>query len=217
MDIYLVRHGQSEANARLTTHLDSGLTPLGRCQAELTGERLKPEGITHAFVSPLLRTLQTIEPICEATGVRATAYPIVCEYFSVNYPGYLTFQGLHPDEIKSRFPLVDVSAEFPCQNPWWPQAFEDFQIAYDRAVTARDSLLARFGTSSKKVLIVSHADPIGRLIEAFTRVPPNPGNPPWSENCGITQLRIPVDVNEPAAIVFANDTAHLAPLVDNAA
>ena len=211
MEIYLVRHGQSEANAGLTTYLDSPLTDLGREQALETANALTTAGITHAYVSPLVRTLQTIEPICERLDIKATAFPSVCEYFSDKHPDFLTFKGLSPSEIVERFPFVTISAEFSCDLPWWPQGFETRQSAYQRAVRVRDNLLRRYGATAEKILIVTHADPLGHLIEAFTHVDPNPEYPPWSDNCAITHLRID-DVDAPATVLTQNDTSHLAAL-----
>lgn len=211
MQVFLVRHGQSMANAGLTAELDSTLTDLGQAQARRTAERLSTESITHAYVSPLVRTLQTIEPICERLRLRATAFPQVCEYFSAHYPGYLTFQGLTPDDIRRRFPFVDLRDEYSCQAPWWPSNFETRQSAYQRAERVRDDLLAKYGGTEERILIVSHADPIGQLIEAFTRVAPHPEYPPWSDNCSITQLAID-DVDAPAWVIRQNDVSHLGEL-----
>ena len=211
MEVYLLRHGESEANAGLTTNLDSPLTDLGRAQAKVTAVRFVGEGITRAYVSPLVRTLQTIEPICEKLDIKATAFPSVCEYFSEKHPDFLTFKGLSPAEITARFPFVTISAEFSCDLPWWPRGFETRQTAYERAVRVRDSLLARYGDTNEKILIVTHADPLGHLIEAFTRVAPNPVYPPWSDNCAITHVRID-DVDAPAAVLSQNDTSHLGSL-----
>jgi len=106
---------------------------------------------------------------------------------------------------------VTISAEFSCDLPWWPQGFETRQSAYQRAVRVRDSLLKRYGQTSETILIVTHADPLGHLIEAFTRVEPNPEYPPWSDNCAITHLRID-NVDAPATVLTQNDTTHLAAL-----
>ena len=228
MEVYLVRHGQSEANAGLTKHLDSPLTDLGQAQARLTAQYLATQGITRAYVSPLIRTLQTMSPICAALGMDAVAFPPVCEYFSSHHPDFLTFQGLSPSEIGKRFPCVKITHEFSCDIPWWPDGFETRRTAYDRAVRVRDSLLSRFADTAEKILIVSHADPIGHLIEAITRVEPNPDCPPWSDNCAITRLRVRarseaesadhhplregVDAHAPAEVITQNDSTHLASL-----
>ena len=116
MLITLVRHGQSEANAGLTDHLDSFLTPLGQQQAELTAQTLSGEGLTQAYVSPLRRTLQTIAPFCGLTGLRAEVYADICEYFSAHWPGYKNFPGLTPDADHRAVPVCVLRRDVPMQR-----------------------------------------------------------------------------------------------------
>ena len=213
MDIYLVRHGESMANANLTSELDSALTPLGGWQARQTAARLRSEGLTRIYVSPLRRTLQTASPICEATVLPAALYADICEYFSNRHPEYQEFSGLSLDEIRSEFSFVTLTDDFSCGEQWWPRSLENHQTVYERAVRVRNSLLERFGTTDEKILIVSHAETVGRLIEAFLRVPPNPDGPPWSENCAISRLHCSPNSDSPAELVYVNNTHHFS--VDN--
>jgi broad specificity phosphatase PhoE len=216
MEILLVRHGQSEANAGLTDFLDSPLTLLGQEQARLTAERLRGEGVTRAYVSPLRRTLQTIQPICEAIDRPAEVYADVCEYFSAHYPGYRTFPGLTPAQIQQQFPFTFFGDTFPCSDIWWPQEAEDDARMYDRAVRVRDALLELYAGTTERLLIVSHAETVGRLTEEFLRIPLTPEEPPWSDNCGITQLCIKDDPEAPATAQSLNDTSHLSSLLSHA-
>ena len=213
MEIMLVRHGQSEANAGLTEFLDSPLTPLGRQQAQLTAACLRGEGLTQAYVSPLRRTLETIRPICEVTRLQAEVYADICEYFSAHYPGYKTFPGLTPARIRQEFSFAFFGDTFPCSDAWWPQDLEDDTRMYARAVRVRDALLGLYGATNEHLLIVSHAETVGRLTEAFLRVPPAPDDPPWSDNCGITRLRVSPDPSAAALLLTQNDTSHLASLL----
>ncbi len=215
MQITLVRHGQSEANAGLTEHLDSALTPLGCRQAERTAQTLSRAGLTQAYVSPLRRTLQTIAPFCAQSGLKAEVYADICEYFSAHWPGYKNFPGLSPDEITAQFPFAFFGETFPCSASWWPQSPEDDAIMYARACRVRDALLALHGGTDDRLLIVSHAETVGRLTEAFLRVAKIGPEPPWSDNCGITRLLV-TDPAKPAEMIFQNDTAHLASLGQDA-
>lgn len=211
MLITLVRHGQSEANAGLTDHLDSPLTQLGCRQADLTAAFLSTTGLTRAYVSPLRRTLQTISPLCAATELRAEVYADLCEYFNAHWPGYRTFPGLTPDQITAAFPFAFFGSTFPCGVTWWPQELEDDALMYARARRVRDALVGLFGGTDEHLLIVSHAETVGRLTEAFLRVPTVTAEPPWSDNCGITRLRV-FDPELPADVLLQNETAHLAAL-----
>ena len=185
---------------------------MGRRQAEVTGERLSGLGITRAYVSPLRRTLETIRPFCTATGHRAEVYADVCEYFSANYPGYKTFPGFSPDQIREQFPFAFFGETFPCGDAWWPQEFEDDVRMYARAVRVRDALLTLYADTDERLLIVSHAETVGRLTEAFLRVPLDPADPPWSDNCALTRFRFASDPAAPATLLAQNDTSHLAGL-----
>ena len=217
MEITLVRHGQSEANAGLTEHLDSPLTPLGVEQARRTAQRLRGDGLTRAYVSPLRRALETISPTCEAAGLRAEVYADICEYFNAVWPGYKTFPGMRPAEIQERFPFAFFGHTFPCGETWWPQELEDDALMYARAVRVRDALLGLHSQTEESILIISHAETVGRLTEAFLRVPPDADGPPWSDNCGVTRLRVGQDPSEPATLMLQNDTSHLASLDTDAA
>jgi broad specificity phosphatase PhoE len=212
MKITLVRHGQSEANAGLTEFLDSNLTPLGMAQARLTAQRLRGEGLTRTYVSPLRRTLQTISPICDATGLTAEVYADLCEFFSATYPGYRTFPGLTPAQIREQFPFTFFGDTFPCSDAWWPQEFEDDALIYARALRVRDALLGLYSKTEEHILIVSHAETVGRLTEAFLHLPPNPDDPPWSDNCGLTRFVASRTPLEPATLLVQNDTSHLSAL-----
>lgn len=216
MEIFLVRHGQSEANAGLTDFLDSPLTALGQQQARLTGNALLGIGLTNAYVSPLRRTLETIRPFCTLSGLRAEVNADVCEYFNAEHPVYREFPGLSPAQISDEFPQTFFGDTFPCGEAWWPQVLEDDARIYARCVRVRDTLLSHFKAASEKILIVSHAETVGRLTEAFLCVPPNPIDPPWSDNCAITHLSLTGTANAPASLVTQNDTGHLAGLAAHA-
>ncbi len=216
MEITLVRHGQSEANAGLTDFLDSPLTPLGREQARLTAKRLREIGLTKAYVSPLRRTLQTIAPVCEETSLPAEVYADICEYFNAAWPGYKTFPGLTPAQIGEEFPFAFFGDTFPCSDSWWPSELEDDALIYARAVRVRDALLGLYARTNEHILIVSHAETVGRLTEAFLRLPPDLEGPPWSDNCGVTLLQAASDPQAPATLLLQNDTSHLESLIPHA-
>lgn len=74
MNVILIRHGQSEYNVRLTSNLDSRLTPEGVNQVQRAAQKLVEQfpdinnfdGIT----SPYYRCLQTAEIISQITGIQ---------------------------------------------------------------------------------------------------------------------------------------------------
>ena len=214
MEFILIRHGQSESNARLTLALDSDLTDLGVRQAEATARYLLSESLLSAparaeiFVSPFRRALQTCRPLARLAGIRAHVYADVCEFFADSNDAYRAFTGLAPDEICEQYPFVRLDGPVACPADWWPSALESRQAIYDRAARVRDHLVGRYGATDRQVVIYSHAEPLGRLIEALLFVDPAPDWPPWTENCGINRLRVRVS-GEAAELIVANDTSHL--------
>jgi broad specificity phosphatase PhoE len=215
MQVTFLRHGESEHNAGLTTNLDSRLTPLGEQQSLATAQRFRKNGVnrdnTIAFVSPLLRTLQTLQPTVMQLALQAEVFADVCEYFSIRNDGYRTFEGLSTEQIQNDFPWAQIGTHFVCEDIWWPRNPENDLLLYDRASKVRDQLIAEYFDTKMNLLIVSHADPIGRMIEAFLRIPPNLDGPPWSGNCSVTQLLVKA-FDRPAEVLTMNDTSHLSAL-----
>jgi broad specificity phosphatase PhoE len=71
--LILVRHGQTRSNVRHvidTAVPGPGLTRLGRRQAAALPDALKADRVDAIFASPLLRSLQTAEPLTQARGRR---------------------------------------------------------------------------------------------------------------------------------------------------
>lgn len=70
LQVYLVRHGETQWNAerRIQGQSDSPLTAHGERQAWQVGERARTLGITHIITSDLGRTRRTAEIIAEACG-----------------------------------------------------------------------------------------------------------------------------------------------------
>lgn len=64
MQLILVRHGLP-ADAHSRTAFNPGLSDEGKEQARQTGERLSEEPIDAIFSSPLLRSLETAQPLAE--------------------------------------------------------------------------------------------------------------------------------------------------------
>ena len=70
MKVIFVRHGQTTENVvRRHQPEHTPLSPLGRQQAEMAGERLTEVGVTHAIAGPLVRTLETASLIARQLDV----------------------------------------------------------------------------------------------------------------------------------------------------
>lgn len=74
-ELFLVRHGQSEAYADganfplVDGHGDPPLSSLGHLQAQRVRDRLADSGLDALYVTPLRRTSQTAAPLAERLGL----------------------------------------------------------------------------------------------------------------------------------------------------
>jgi broad specificity phosphatase PhoE len=72
LTLYLLRHGQSDANANhifASRSIDPPLTDVGHQQIRSQARFLKPLGISELYCSPLLRARQTAEIVVQICGL----------------------------------------------------------------------------------------------------------------------------------------------------
>jgi probable phosphoglycerate mutase len=81
-DVLLVRHGEvvpahpEHPHPRLEDGQgDPPLSPLGRTQAEAVGRRLRDAGLDAVYVTTLRRTVETAQPLVDATGLPPRVEP----------------------------------------------------------------------------------------------------------------------------------------------
>lgn len=148
----LLRHGQSEFNARFTaTRRDPGipdppLTALGHAQAEAAAEALAGEGFRHIVASPYTRALQTAAPIARRLGLPITVTATVREryYFSCDI-------GSPTTRLAADWPDVDLAA---ITEVWWPDTEETEDLIEARAAAFRAEMAAH--PEWRDTLVVSH-------------------------------------------------------------
>ncbi|NUQ37188.1 MAG: histidine phosphatase family protein [Caldilineales bacterium] len=99
-DLYLIRHGQTEANhARIWQgYRDWPLTELGWAQARAVAVRLARQGVTGLYSSDLGRALQTATVVAAATDLPITPHAGLRER------SLGLFEGLSSAEIEARYP-----------------------------------------------------------------------------------------------------------------
>ncbi len=102
VDFFIMRHGESEANAsgRIQGHADFPLNENGRAQAKAAASYLADKGIRKVFSSPLRRAADTARAVSSALGL---ASPLIEPALSELDTG--CFTGLTMNEIRERFPL----------------------------------------------------------------------------------------------------------------
>jgi broad specificity phosphatase PhoE len=173
MDLYLVRHGQSEGNAarRLQGWSDSGLSAVGQAQAVATGRHLAQQfaaaGIMPAalYSSDTPRAWETARLIGQALGLAPLPEPGLREqHFGVIEDTLAEqWQAAYPDLLPRWRDRTDLDFG-------WPGGETRRQVR-DRVTAAIAAILARHAPGGP-IIAVSHGGPIrAYLTAAVTRVP----------------------------------------------
>jgi probable phosphoglycerate mutase len=115
--VVLLRHGQSEwlAEGRFQGRADTSLSPLGRRQASLAGDRLAapdapprlpvPAGDPLAIVhSPLARARETAEAVAAAFAAAGRRVPSLRPEAGLTEIGQGAWEGLFQREVEDRYP-----------------------------------------------------------------------------------------------------------------
>jgi broad specificity phosphatase PhoE len=102
MDIYIVRHGETQWNKEevFRGKKDIPLNETGRRQAELTGAYFRDIPVKRIISSPLARAVETAEGIATATGVPVER---VDELTDINFG---IWEGLSLREVEERYPAA---------------------------------------------------------------------------------------------------------------
>ncbi|GAA5502798.1 phosphoserine phosphatase 1 [Deinococcus xinjiangensis] len=155
MDIYLVRHGQTEWNVsgRSQGRLDSPLTPLGVQQAEAHARTLANIPFARAYSSPMGRAVRTAQIILAGHNVPLTVLDDLAEL------DHGELGGLLPEERSALFPELREQRQRDKYNTVLPGG-ESYATAAPRARRALEQIGA---AGPGPVLIVSH-EMIGRLL-----------------------------------------------------
>lgn len=130
MDIFLIRHGQSEGNARriFLGHTDWALTPLGQAQAEMTALFLRSKPIGAVFASDLIRAVQTANAFAKKARLPVQKDARLREI----YAGL--WEGIPHEEIARRYPI---------DHAVWKQDFDNARPAKGESVMEmRDRVFA---------------------------------------------------------------------------
>jgi broad specificity phosphatase PhoE len=153
--ILLVRHGETDWNRerRFQGHADTPLNEAGRRQAGELAERLRDEGLTAVYTSPLRRAAETADIVAEHLGLEAEELEALREIDVGDW------QGLTVDDVRERFPgrLEDAG------HSGWPNG-ETYDQLSARVLPALVGLEQRH--HGDRVLGVTHAGPIRAALAA---------------------------------------------------
>lgn len=154
MDLLILRHGQSEWNARgkWQGQADPPLTKLGERQAESAAHKLADigDGFDKIASSDLKRARRTAEIIAQVTGGDVSIHMELRERDAG------IWQGLTRAEIESSWPNAIADQR-------WPEGYESDDAVVQRVVPCLEQL----STSYKSLLIIGHAGLI-RSLDRFT-------------------------------------------------
>lgn len=190
MQLYIIRHAQSVANAEPDHRkhpADPALTDIGQVQAKRLADYLKtgyedvPRKITgyrftHMLVSPMLRTLQTATPIREVyRSIPAMVRVDIHEHGGAvawKNGGYINEYGLTRAQMQERFPLFELPDEVR-DDGWWHNGhgLETRRECQGRAQVIAADLLKRAQNGSsyspEQLALVIHGTLIDDLIHAI--------------------------------------------------
>ena len=176
--LFLIRHAQSENNARDESERipDPGLTELGRQQADClvpSFQRIQPSVI---YCSPFLRTILTLKPSLDAGGVRPHIHPEIYEQGGC-YAGHLIGQRV-PRPGMSRRQLSELCPDWVIHpeitDSGWNRLrqYESLAEARERAKKIRFWFESAGSEHARgPVAMMIHADFKIRLLEAFLGIP----------------------------------------------
>ncbi len=162
LDLYLIRHGQSEGNVHrdttglpLAEKVDPPLTPKGRRQAHLAGEFLSDIVFDNIFASPLLRASHTATEIIKEQVVSKTLeiLPYIIEA-GIN-PEY---DGENLDRVRVINENITLAKGLPDDVPLIINTpSDDPDGLFARARVALDYIMGRYN-QGEKIALVSHGE-----------------------------------------------------------
>jgi len=194
MDLFIIRHGESANNALANIkdrQVDPPLTDLGEQQAEKLARFLMdgyiPEltdpnaannkikmrqgfGITSLYVSPMYRTLQTVQPVAESLGLDPMVWVDLHEEggMYLNHgtgKGLVGYPGLTRQEIATEFGSYKLP-ENVTDAGWWNKSHEGTDDFMRRAERVSESL-KRMVLEEDNVALITHGAFIDMLLKAL--------------------------------------------------
>ncbi len=184
MQLYLIRHAQSENNALWAQNRsengrvsDPLLTDIGQQQAIAvaqflaeTNEPINTDKIdvsnrngfpfTHLYCSLMQRAIQTATVIAEAKQMPLVAWEMVHEWGGIyehdfEKGGHRGLDGPNRAFFAEKYPHL-ILPDALGEAGWWKRPFETQDACYDRAQRFLQALAARHGDTDDKVAIVTH-------------------------------------------------------------
>lgn len=159
MHIYLVRHGRQNSSL---CNVNVPLSPEGKKQAELTGQRLKKYNIDAVYSSHLIRAEETADII----NSYINAPRFVDERFQESNFGGMT--GLTNDELKEKYwDFLNRRAQMAEDIPY-PEGGENCEDVFSRAFDAIEDITKK---DYENVVVVTHGGVLRALFTGISKAP----------------------------------------------
>ncbi|WP_409341455.1 histidine phosphatase family protein [Paenibacillus sp. MBLB4367] len=161
MELFIIRHGESITNTSPTLLADGGLTERGRAQAEKVAVCMAGARLTHIFSSPLMRAVETAQPLARAVKLPVEVWLDAHEVWTGD--GY---RGPTTEQLAEKYPEIRF-AEDAESDPlgWHCPGGETSQTGYRRAGRLLERLRSRF-TGDERVALFAHGALNRRLMLA---------------------------------------------------
>lgn len=201
MDLYLVRHGESNI-PQDAVQSDYPLSELGREQARRLGERFRAAKIDHLVTTPYQRTQETARAIAATTGVTVLEEPGLgaVDPGELGTTPFSQRQQRWPEYYQNPSPLLDYS----------PFGGEGPKAFYERVTEAFvERIWDRHVQEKTTVVVVCHGETVNAVLLHLLGLP----FAGWMyfsvDHTAVTW--IDVRLGRPR-IRFVNDTSHLGEL-----
>ncbi len=186
---YLVRHGESDCNVQAIANSypekeKFHLTGEGRKQIAQVATELKEKSIDAIFASPVLRTQETAAIISEAIGV-----PVVTDE-RLREMGFGIFDGKPMKQFWERYPDATMRL-----TPFPEDKMESIPEMRARLKSFLDDMTAQH--SGKKIVVVSHGDPLEQFHGILSNESPGEAASGWyPEKGSAIEMKWPKDEKE---------------------
>lgn len=221
MQLYFVRHGQSENNRRwaLTgSHIgrseDPALTDVGQQQAAKLAEFLSHPGIpagnpqydlqnvggfplTHLYCSLMVRAIETGLAVAQTLDLPliswADAHEVGGIHQTCDEGEHRGLPGKNRAELEALYPDL-ILPETLGDEGWWNRPYEDLPQRAERAERFVETLLQRHGGTDDRVAVVSHGGFYNHVLQSMFCWPQE--NQYWFtlNNVGITRIDFAQDM-----------------------
>ena len=218
MQLYFVRHGQSENNLLWERSGDSvgrsddpWLTAAGRKQAEQVARFLRSDGarattngsdpqnkdgfgITHVYCSLMVRAVETGNMIAQALQLPLVAWPDLHEGGGIYLDDPVSGQpegraGKGRSFFAQHYPHLVLPTGLSEQG-WWNRPYEMAVERMPRAQRWLRELIARHGATDDRVVAVSHGLFYNCVVAAVLNLPGPDAGVPWFalNNTAVTRI-----------------------------